>query len=111
MLLDDYQTAARSTRLKNVGHRIIYPTLGLTGEAGEVAELVKKHLRGRELDEHEMALEMGDVLWYLAALADDIGIPLSVIAALNLEKLSKRKREGEIAWRNQADGSHDEAQE
>lgn len=98
-----------STRLKETGHRIIYPTLGLAGETGEVVELVKKSLRpGGSLSELDMALELGDVLWYIAALCDDLGLPMGTVADLNLKKLAERKKKGEIASHKaepQADGA------
>ena len=73
----------------------LYPTLGLVGEAGELANKVKKILRDRNgrIDgdaRHEIALELGDVLWYVADLAGAIGYSLSSIAEMNEAKLRAR---------------------
>lgn len=69
--------------------------LGLTGEAGEVADEVKKHVfHGHELDQDELKKELGDVLWYIANLATVNGIDLSEIAECNIDKLRKRYPEG-----------------
>lgn len=90
---DAYQAAARKTAFCPPEHKITYPAIGLAGEAGELANKVKKLLRGdanrAELEEGIRA-EMGDILWYLAALADDLGVPLSQVAAENIEKLASR---------------------
>lgn len=96
MTFEEYEEAARRTalypgRLNNLQ----YPTLGLAGEAGEVANIVKKIQRdhgGALTDEVRDKLrdELGDVLWYIAACADELGWSLSEIAAFNVEKLAKR---------------------
>ena len=83
----------------NVG--IVYPALGLVGEAGEVANKVKKVLRDKEGvfnegDRDDIAKELGDVLWYIAALATDMQLSLGYIASQNELKLSKRKANGTI---------------
>lgn len=93
---EEYQTAARATalyprRLENLE----YPTLGLAGEAGEVANIVKKIQRdsgGVTTDETRAKLkdELGDVLWYISACADELGLTLADIAEFNVEKLAKR---------------------
>lgn len=70
---------------------ISYLSLSLAGEAGEVANIVKKVWRhGRELNPAEIADELGDVLWYLAILSDAIGYSLDDLAELNVYKLEKR---------------------
>jgi NTP pyrophosphatase (non-canonical NTP hydrolase) len=75
----------------------LYPALGLAGEAGEVAEKIKKLMRDGDAkfltDEQkaEIAKELGDVLWYVANLAEDIDYDLRQIAAINLNKLRSRK--------------------
>jgi len=90
---------------------LLYPTLGLNGEAGEVAEKVKKLHLDDEMnfltedfpdqldpeDAFELALELGDVLFYLAACAGDIGYSLEEVAELNIEKLKDRKERGKLA--------------
>lgn len=82
-----------------------YPTLGLVGEAGEVANKVKKLQRdGLTLDEIRPALkdELGDVLWYLAALCDEIGVTLEEVASTNLHKLTSRQARGKISGEGDA---------
>jgi len=85
------QTALYPRRMSNLE----YPTLGLTGEAGEVANIVKKIQRdngGVITDETRLKLkdELGDVLWYISACADELGLTLDQIAEYNVEKLAKR---------------------
>ena len=99
--LDMYQKVALTTAIYPREQAIIYPTLGLTGEAGEVANKVKKIIRdgSDSKDEKlvsEIKAEIGDCLWYIAVLASDFGIKLSDIASANLEKLEKRKERGTI---------------
>ena len=78
-------------------HSIVYPTLGMIGEAGEVSEKVKKWLRGdRDLDKTELIKEIGDVMWYAAALADDLGYDLTSVLIANVEKLTSRKERGVV---------------
>ncbi len=100
MNFEEYQQEAKQTalypnRLKNLE----YPTLGLAGEAGEVANIVKKIQRdhGGVINEEirsKLKDELGDVLWYISACADELGLTLAEIADYNVEKLSKRhKRE------------------
>ena len=99
--LDMYQQVAKQTAIYPREQAIIYPTLGLTGEAGEVANKVKKIIRddGNKINEglvQEISAEIGDCLWYISVLADDIGIKLSDIANANLIKLANRKKKGTI---------------
>lgn len=101
MLLREYQKEARTTAIYPVENRIIYPALKLNGEAGEVAELVGKALRdenGRFSDERKQKIfkELGDVLWYIANLAADLGFNLEDIATENLRKLASRKKRGKL---------------
>jgi NTP pyrophosphatase (non-canonical NTP hydrolase) len=96
MKFEEYQAEAKQTalypnRLKNLE----YPTLGLAGEAGEVANIVKKIQRdhgGIITDDTRAKLkdELGDVLWYISACADELGLTLTEIAEFNVEKLAKR---------------------
>ena len=99
--LDMYQQVAKQTAIYPREQAIIYPTLGLTGEAGEVANKVKKIIRddGNKINKglvQEISAEIGDCLWYISVLADDIGVKLSDIANGNLEKLANRKKKGTI---------------
>jgi len=99
--LDMYQQVAKTTAIYPREQAIIYPTLGLTGEAGEVANKVKKIIRdgSNSKDERlvsEIKSEIGDCLWYIAVLASDFDIKLSDIASSNLEKLANRKKNGTI---------------
>ena len=99
--LDMYQKVAKTTAIYPREQAIIYPTLGLTGEAGEVANKVKKIIRddGNKINEslvQEISAEIGDCLWYISVLADDIGCKLSDIANANLVKLANRKEKGTI---------------
>ena len=100
MELSDYQERSRATAVyPGAGANLLYPTLGLCGEAGEVAEKIKKMVRddaGVLSAERRDALakELGDVLWYVAQLATEAGLDLDAIAAGNLDKLlSRRERD------------------
>lgn len=89
---DLYQESAMSTAIYPRHFSVIYPALGLAGEAGEVAERVKKGIRdnGGLFDQDALKKELGDVLWYVANLAADLEINLSEVAEANLQKLSDR---------------------
>ena len=99
--LNEYQQGALETAVYPEQHRVVYPALGLAGEAGEVADKVKKILRGdSELTpERKVAIvqEIGDVLWYCATLAHDLGFELEDVAKLNYAKLQSRKERGKLA--------------
>ncbi|MEB3349060.1 MAG: nucleoside triphosphate pyrophosphohydrolase family protein [Cyanobacteriota bacterium] len=103
MDLRTYQIQARTTaRYPDVGANPIYPTLGLCGEAGEVADKVKKVIRDRGGDfddevRQALRLELGDVLWYVAQLASELELDLNEVAAANLEKLASRAARNVIA--------------
>lgn len=73
---------------------LIYPALGLVNEAGEYAGKVKKILRGDTNTTEAAAAELGDVLWYLAACAEALGVNLSDVAQQNLDKLADRAARG-----------------
>jgi NTP pyrophosphatase (non-canonical NTP hydrolase) len=96
----EYQSLSRRTATyPRAGEDLTYPALGLCGEAGEVAEKVKKTLRddgGVLTDERREALsrELGDVLWYLSQVATEAGLDLEEIAAENLDKLFSRQERG-----------------
>lgn len=69
--------------------------LGLCGESGEVTEIIKKHFyHGHKLDRDNLLLELGDVAWYLAVIAELCGIELSEVFEANIEKLQKRYPDG-----------------
>ena len=98
-----YQKKARETaQYPNLGENNIYPTLGLVGEAGEVAEKVKKVIRDNKGifdDESKIGIkkELGDVLWYLANLCTEFNFNLEDVALQNLEKLKERAYQGKIS--------------
>ena len=113
MTLDEYQDKASSFIFYKGS--LLYPTLGLTGEAGEVAEKVKKLYRDDEVNfmrddmveelspeqARNLAFELGDVMFYIAAIAGDIGYSLEEIADMNISKLTDRQH------RNALSGSGD----
>jgi NTP pyrophosphatase (non-canonical NTP hydrolase) len=107
MRLSDYQALSRATAVyPEAGDNLLYPTLGLCGEAGEVAEKVKKMLRddGGVLSAERrdaLAKELGDVLWYVAQLATEAGLELDAVAEANLQKVLSRQQ------RNVLQGSGD----
>lgn len=98
---NSYQRSASETAIYPDKHKILYPALGLAGEAGEVANKVKKIIRdGPEKmpDDwrEQLASELGDVLWYCAALATDLNLTLGMIAGQNEAKLRRRKEAGTL---------------
>lgn len=104
MKLNEYQTLAADTATypeKGGLMGLVYTSLGLTGEAGEVSEKVKKLLRdhGGELNtelKEGLIKELGDVLWYLAQCSKELGVTLEEVAAVNLFKLQSRKERGKL---------------
>ncbi|MBI3485782.1 nucleoside triphosphate pyrophosphohydrolase family protein [Candidatus Daviesbacteria bacterium] len=98
MTFKDYQKKSRITALyPNKDNNFIYPTLGLTGEAGEVAEKIKKILRDdlgviTPEKKQEIEKELGDVLWYISQLATELKLSLEDVALKNLEKLLSRMK-------------------
>ena len=103
MDFDNYQIEARKTAIyPNKDKNFIYPTLGLVGESGEVAEKIKKVLRDNNGNfdyESKTAIkkELGDVLWYLANLCNELEFTLNEVAEENLEKLNNRLLRGKIS--------------
>lgn len=95
---DTYQQAAMKTAIYK--HPIFYPGFKLAGEAGEVSEKLGKQLRDADGDFTDPAFveaikkELGDVLWYVAALARDFGINLGDVALANIDKLANRQERG-----------------
>lgn len=102
MDLNEYQTLARGTAVyPNIGDNFSYPTLGLCGEAGEVAEKCKKIIRDQDGNwniENRNAIikELGDVLWYLSQVAAEFNVELNEVADKNLAKLYDRKERGKL---------------
>lgn len=101
------EAAARTGAPIATDHPIVYPTLGLVNEAGEVAGKVKKIFRDREgvitdADRQALTLELGDVLWYLSELCTRLGIRLEDVADQNITKLSDRAARGVL----HGDGDH-----
>jgi NTP pyrophosphatase (non-canonical NTP hydrolase) len=103
MNFEEYQKRSRKTaKYPNAGNDIVYPTLGLNGEAGEVAEKVKKIIRDKSgkinnEDRKEIEKELGDVLWYLSQLATELDLSLEEIARENIKKLFSRMERGKLA--------------
>lgn len=99
MDFNQYQSLASRTMTQDetmppVLHVLNY-TLGLVGEAGETADLIKKFaFHGHEIDHEKLEKELGDVLWYVSALATIFGYSLTEVAEINIEKLMKRYPEG-----------------
>ena len=104
----EYQTKARGTaKYPVIGHGVIYPTLGLTNEAGEVAGKIKKIFRDKngvigEAEREALKAELGDVLWYLAQVSSELGLSLDEIAEHNIAKLLDRQARDKI----QGDGDN-----
>lgn len=96
MSLDEYQKAALRTARVNEADKcdpldLARDALGVAGEAGEVADLVKKVVgHGHDLDRDKVKKELGDVLWYVAVLAHRVGFTLEHVAEANVEKLRAR---------------------
>jgi len=103
MTLNEYQEHALETAVYPEKYKVVYPALGLAGEAGETADKIKKVLRGDDggvlTDEKRqaVAMEIGDVLWYCATLAHDLGYDLDTIAKMNYAKLKSRKERGKLS--------------
>ncbi|GAC1391682.1 MAG: nucleoside triphosphate pyrophosphohydrolase family protein [Candidatus Saccharimonadales bacterium] len=105
MTLNEYQAYALSTAVDK-NNELFHRVLGLVGEAGEIAEKIKKLVRDHnsdleKLDTLDIAKELGDTLWYVATLADFLGYSLDTVAEMNIKKLEDRKN------RNVLQGSGD----
>lgn len=102
MELNEYQAEALSTAIYPNDNKVEYLALALCGEAGEVADKVKKIIRDHNGDfsdkdtRDRIAYELGDVLWYAANLANAIGYTLSDIAEINLQKINSRAQRGTL---------------
>ncbi|MFC1465504.1 MAG: nucleoside triphosphate pyrophosphohydrolase family protein [Candidatus Brachytrichaceae bacterium NZ_4S206] len=103
MDFSDYQRLSRRTaHYPPIGHPVIYPALGLTNEAGEVAGKIKKIFRDKagaigEADRAALKAELGDVLWYLAQVCTELDLSLDDVAQHNLDKLASRQERGVIS--------------
>jgi NTP pyrophosphatase (non-canonical NTP hydrolase) len=97
-----YQQASRKTwGVISMDSPIVYPTLGLTNEAGEVAGKIKKIFRDKggtisAEDREALKYELGDVLWYLTQICTELGLTLQEVASANVEKLYSRLERGQI---------------
>lgn len=92
MTINEYQKLALRTATENL---ILNGVLGLCGESGEVADVVKKHkFQGHDLDKERIIEELGDVCWYIATMAKGLDVDLETVMKLNIEKLQKRYPEG-----------------
>ncbi len=102
MTLNEYaRLAQRTSNQKAACDKRENGCLGLAGEAGEVCDVLKKHLyQGHELDRVKMALELGDVLWYVVGTAAGLDLTLEDIARMNIAKLERRYPEGFDAERS-----------
>ncbi len=109
--LNEYQKMALETAVYPKEYKVIYPALGLNGEAGEVADKAKKILRGDSgiivkdasgaivlpnEKREDIVKEVGDVLWYVATIAHDLGYTLEEVAKINYEKLKSRQERGKL---------------
>jgi NTP pyrophosphatase (non-canonical NTP hydrolase) len=104
--LDVYQgMATKSASYPQLGSNMVYPALGLVGEAGEVAEKIKKLWRNKDImsshklteeDKQAIIKELGDCMWYVAALACELRVNLSLVARQNIDKLRDRLDRGVI---------------
>lgn len=104
MDFDEYQKLATRTATfdgKQLEYQLMYLALGITGEAGEIAEKVKKIMRNdegvvSEEKRHDLTREIGDVLWYLSQLARILQVPFSDVAKTNIDKLADRAQRSVI---------------
>ncbi len=111
IVIQDFQSYQRESRktwnVIAMDSSIVYPTLGLVNEAGEVAGKIKKIFRDKggqisEADRHALKHELGDVLWYLTQICTELDLTLAEVASANVEKLFSRLERGQI----QGDGDN-----
>jgi NTP pyrophosphatase (non-canonical NTP hydrolase) len=99
---EEYQKESRKTAIyPGKGKNFIYPTLGLSGEVGEISEKIKKVIRDKngKVDKETKELlkkELGDVLWYVSQLATELGLSLNTIATANVKKLKSRQKRDKL---------------
>ena len=100
--MNEYQALAqRTASTTGESDKIHNGVLGLCGEAGEIADVIKKHVyQGHDLVKEDLIEELGDVLWYCAELAAGLGVGLAEVAERNIEKLRKRYPDGFDAERS-----------
>lgn len=101
MQLNEYQNKARATAIYPKTAIVLYPTLKLAGEAGEVSEKIGKIIRDKKgrmdkADKEDLKKEIGDVLWYVANLAADLDFTLEEVAIANIDKLADRQVRGKL---------------
>ncbi len=102
MTFKEYQEESRKTAIyPDKDNNFVYPVLGLVGEAGEVAEKIKKIIRDKEgiVDQEsreKVMKELGDVLWYLSQTATELNLSLEKVANNNIEKLKSRQERGKL---------------
>ncbi len=102
MNFSDYQTKSRKTaHYPAIQHPVIYPTLGLASEAGEVSGKIKKIFRDKggvinAADKEALQSELGDVLWYISQICTELDISLDAVAEYNIDKLYSRLERGKI---------------
>jgi NTP pyrophosphatase (non-canonical NTP hydrolase) len=94
MDFDAYIYEARKTAIYPRNRSLEYLALGLASEAGEVAGKIKKEIRDESCG--DVGIELGDVLWYVAMLADELGYSLTQVAEKNIEKLRDRQEQGQL---------------
>lgn len=95
MNINQYQYEARKTRLPTANKE--YAVLGLAGEVGELYSLLSKSIRDEKpLDVLSLKKEIGDCVWFLAAIADDYGFTLADVLEVNLKKLNKRQKDNTL---------------
>jgi len=102
MEFNEYQKESRKNAIyPGLGNNFSFPTIGLAGETGEVAEKIKKILRDKggivdEISKQEVRKELGDVLWYLSQIASEFDLSLEDVATGNLEKIASRRERGMV---------------
>lgn len=102
MTFDEYQELSKSTAIyPAIQHKVVYPALGLAGEAGEIANKIKKIFRDDDgvisIDRKaDLKKELGDVLWYIAQVSSELDLSLDGVAKLNIERLESRKERGTL---------------
>jgi NTP pyrophosphatase (non-canonical NTP hydrolase) len=100
MTFKQYQLKSRKTAIyKPIGYQVVYPALGIAGEAGELIEKIKKLLRNDQgvlsaESRHDIKIELGDLLWYMSQVATDLEIDMEDVAQSNLDKLFDRQKRG-----------------